>query len=243
MVRNMIAFVAAALVVCAACLPAAAGSSKIVVELFTSQGCSSCPPADKLLGELARRDDVLALSYHVDYWNYLGWRDPFSSAAATERQRSYRRTLGKRFVYTPQMVINGSDQAVGSGRGKVLRLIERARSMENLRISVDHPGKGRAEIRIGGISSHKGSAAVWLAFYDRRHVTEISRGENQGVKLVNSNVVRAFRRIGDWTGKPVKIDLSLKELGAEGRDSCAVIVQQNGNGPILGAVSFALPRG
>ncbi len=241
--RILITFVVAALAAGAAGLPAAAESSKIVVELFTSQGCSSCPPADKLLGELARRDDVLALSYHVDYWNYLGWSDPFSSAEATARQRSYRRTLGKRYVYTPQMVINGSAEALGSARGKVLRLIERARSMRGLDISVDHSGAGRAVIRIGGDSSQKGSAAVWLAFYDSRHVTEIRSGENGGVKLVNANVVRTFRRIGDWAGKPVKIDLSLKELGAEGRDRCAVMVQQNGNGQILGAVSFALPRG
>lgn len=241
--RILVAFVVAALAAGGMVSPAAAESSKIVVELFTSQGCSSCPPADKFLGDLAGRDDVLPLSYHVDYWNYIGWSDPFSSEEATERQRSYRRPLGKRYVYTPQMVINGSAEAVGSGRGKVLRLIERARRMHSLDISVDHRGDGRVTVRIGGGPRKEGPAAVWLAFYDKRHTTDIRRGENEGVKLINTNVVRVFKRIGNWAGTPVKIDLSLKELGAEGRDACAVIVQQNGNGPILGAVSFPLPRG
>ena len=165
--RILIALVAAALAAGGMVLPAAAQSSRIAVELFTSQGCSSCPPADAFLGDLARRDDVLPLSYHVDYWNYLGWSDPFSSAEATERQRSYRRVLGKRYVYTPQMVINGNAEAVGSGRGKVLRLIERARSMPSLDISVGHPGGGRTTVRIGGGPSRERPAAVWLAFYEK----------------------------------------------------------------------------
>ncbi len=223
--------------------PAAAGETRIVVELFTSQGCSSCPPADEFLGELARRDDVLALSFHVDYWNYLGWRDPFSSAVATERQRSYRRTLGKRYVYTPQMVVNGAGQAVGSNRSEVLGQIEAARSMRTVNISVSHAGGGRATVRIAGGPRQTPAAAVWLMFYDNRKVTEIRRGENDGVTLVNTNVVRVLKRVGSWSGKPMTIDLSLKDLGAEGRDTCALIVQQGGNGPILGAVSFPLPRG
>lgn len=221
---------------------AAAETSKVVVELFTSQGCSSCPPADKFLGELARRDDVLPLSFHVDYWNYLGWRDPFSSAEASERQRSYRRVLGRPYVYTPQMVINGSAETVGSGRSKVLQLIERAHSMPRLDISVDHTGAGRATVRIGGGSRQAAPATVWLVFYDRRHSTDIRRGENEGVTLVNTNVVRIFKRIGTWAGTPVKFDLSPDEFGARGRDACAVIVQRNGNGPILGAVTFPLPQ-
>ena len=243
MPRFLIAFVVATLAAVGSVSPVAADPAKIVVELFTSQGCSSCPPADKLLGELARRDDILALSFHVDYWNYLGWRDPFSSAEATDRQRNYRRPLGKRYVYTPQMVINGAAEAVGSSRATVLRLIEQARGMPTLDISVDHPGGDRAVVRIAGGPRPARPAAVWLMFYDRRHATEILRGENEGVTLVNTNVVRVLKRIGSWTGEALKIDLSLRRLGAAGRDGCAVIVQQDGNGPILGAVSFPLPRG
>lgn len=243
MPRFLIAFVAAMLAAAGSVLSVAAEPARTVVELFTSQGCSSCPPADKLLGELARRDDLLALSFHVDYWNYLGWRDPFSSAEATDRQRNYRRPLGKRYVYTPQMVINGAAEAVGSSRDTVLRLIEQARGMPTLDISVDHSGGDRASVRIADGPRQARPAAVWLMFYDRRHATEIRRGENEGVTLVNTNVVRVLKRIGSWTGTAVKIDLSLKQLGAAGRDACAVIVQQDGSGPILGAVSFPLPRG
>ncbi len=242
MQRFLIGLVAATLAAAGSVSPVAADPSRIVVELFTSQGCSSCPPADEFLGELARRDDLLALSFHVDYWNYLGWRDTFSSAEATDRQRSYRRPLGKRYVYTPQMVINGAAQAVGSGRDTVLRLIEQARGMRTLDISVDHVGGDRLSVRIANGPRQARPAAVWLVFYDWRHTTEISRGENEGVKLVNTNVVRVLKRIGSWTGKAVKIDLALKRLGAAGRDACAVIVQQDGNGPILGAVSFPLPH-
>src|SRR5437868_14761375 len=112
-----------------AAAPAVAGETTrpIVVELFTSQGCSSCPPADALLGELARRDDVLPLAFHVDYWDRLGWKDPFSSAAATARQRTYARQLDAANVYTPQMVVDGRIDVVGSYRDQVLRAIDRAR--------------------------------------------------------------------------------------------------------------------
>ena len=222
--------------------PAAAGSTRTVVELFTSQGCSSCPPADAFIAELAGRDDVLPLSFHVEYWNYLGWRDRFSNPEATARQRSYLRPLGMRYVYTPQIVVNGASHAVGSGRAEVLRLIEAARGGKSVDIAVDHSGGDSATLRIAAGARQTRPATVWLVFYDRRHVTEIRRGENEGARLVNTNVVRTFTRIGSWTGEPVKIALPLKRLGAEGRDACAVIVQQGGNGPILGAVSFPLPR-
>src|SRR5277367_5521376 len=103
---------------------AQAGETRpVVVELFTSQGCNSCPPADAYLGELAKRPDVLALSLHVDYWDYIGWRDPFAQHAFTLRQRDYSHALSERYVYTPQMVINGQLQGVGSQRGDIERLI------------------------------------------------------------------------------------------------------------------------
>src|ERR1700736_1842766 len=99
--------------------PAAAGERPIVVELFTSQGCSSCPPADALLAELAQRPDVIALGFHIDYWDDLGWKDPLSSPAATARQRDYARQFGRRQVYTPQLVVDGAEEAVGSDRAAV----------------------------------------------------------------------------------------------------------------------------
>jgi len=107
-------------------LPArAAEAPLVVVELFTSQGCSSCPPADSYLGELARRPDVLALAFHVDYWNYIGWTDPFASKLASQRQREYAKHLNLRYVYTPQMVVNGASEGVGSERGVISMLITR----------------------------------------------------------------------------------------------------------------------
>jgi hypothetical protein len=216
--------------------------ARTVVELFTSQGCSSCAPADAFLGELAKREDLIALSFHVDYWNYLGWRDPFSSPESTARQRAYGRSLGKRYVYTPQMVIGGVAQAVGSGRSEVLALIDKARLRNPLDIRITHPDADTATLHIGAGSKQRRPAAVWFAFYDDEHVTKIARGENRGRRLVNTNVVRSMKQVGVWRGDELEINLSLSILGAKGRDGCAVIVQEADSGPILGAVTFALPR-
>jgi hypothetical protein len=231
--------------------PAMAGSShkahsdKVVVELFTSQGCSSCPPADAFLHDLSQRDGVIALSFHVDYWNYLGWADPFSSPEATDRQRSYRAALGVRYVYTPQMVVGGADQAVGSNRDDVLSAIARrsASLASSVGISVTTPKPGEATIMVAAGPKPKRAAVVWAFLYDRAHTTEIARGENGGVRLVNSNVVRVIRRLGEWTGKRERIHVDLDKLGAAGHDACAIVVQEDGYGPILGAETFPLPKG
>jgi hypothetical protein len=223
--------------------PALAGGGRVVVELFTSQGCSSCPPADRLLGELAARDDVIALSFHVDYWNYLGWADPFSSAAATERQRAYRESLGLRYVYTPQMVIGGAREAVGSHRDEVLQAIEQARSEPRIPVEIAHPDADTAIVTIGEGPAPARPAAVWLFAFDRRHSTAIRRGENEGVTLTNSHVVRAARRIGTWSGQRTRIELPLAMMGIDGQDGCAVIVQPDGGGRIHGAAMFPLKKG
>jgi len=223
--------------------PAHADSGKVVVELFTSQGCSSCPPADRFLGELAQRDDVIALSFHVDYWNYLGWSDPYSSADSTARQRDYRRALGLRYVYTPQMVVGGVDQAVGSGRGKILDAIERRRGKAGLAIAISHPAPGEAVVTLGAGKVPARPVPVLLFAYDRAHTTEIRRGENEGVTLTNRNVVRAHRRIGTWDGTKKTIRLSIKKLGLGGRDGCAIIVQPEHGGEIYGAAAFPIPGG
>lgn len=220
--------------------PAMAGSDKVVVELYTSQGCSSCPPADALLGELAARDDVIALSFHVDYWNYLGWKDPFSSAAATNRQRNYRAKFGLRYIYTPQIVSGGTQQSVGSHRGKVLRGIERARATQSVNVDISHPDKKTAIVSVGAGNAPTGKATVWLFAYDREHKTDIRRGENSGVKLVNTNVVRVMRRIGEWNGKPLKIKLPIAMMGLEKQDGCAIVVQSDRGGQIYGAADFPL---
>jgi hypothetical protein len=220
--------------------PALAGSDKVVVELFTSQGCSSCPPADRLLGELAARDDVIALSFHVDYWNYLGWDDPFSSASSTNRQRAYRAAFGLRYVYTPQIVIGGAAQEVGSHRGKVLRAIERLRATQQVKVDISHPDKKTALVSVGAGAMPSGPATVWLFAYDKSHSTDIARGENSGVELVNTHVVRATRNIGEWTGKELKITLPIAMMGIDKQDGCAIVVQSKNGGVVYGAADFPL---
>lgn len=224
--------------------PVLAGpADKVVVELFTSQGCSSCPPADAFLRELATRDDVIALSFHVDYWNYLGWPDPFALPESTDRQRQYRAALGLRYVYTPQMVIGGTAQSVGSGREAVLKSIQDQRGRKVLKVTAKDGQPGMAVITVAAGPKPSQPAAIWAFLIDREHTTAIARGENGGIKLVNANVVRAIHRIGEWNGARKEIRLDLAKYGATGRDACAIIVQKSGFGAILGATIFPLPRG
>ena len=147
-------------------LPAfAGGGRKVVVELFTSQGCSSCPPADAYLAELAKRDDVIALSFHVDYWNYIGWKDPFSSPEAAARQRAYGRALQKRYVYTPQIVVDGRAEAVGSNRAVVSSLIKMAQAAQKIDIDVTRNADGSADIHLpGALPGGETRGELWIGF-------------------------------------------------------------------------------
>ena len=188
--------------------PARAAERPIVVELFTSEGCSSCPPADALLAELAARPGILALSFHVDYWDRLGWKDPFSSSSATARQQQYAKFLGIDGVYTPQIVIDGRWQAVGSDRGEVERALAAARrapASAQLVLSVDH---GRARVALGaGAEDARGS--VLLIGFDRRHVDKVERGENEGRSLSHVDVVRGFAEIGRLDGETRSIEATV----------------------------------
>lgn len=224
----------------AAALPPARAGGPTVVELFTSQGCSSCPPADALLAELAGRDDVLALSLHVDYWDYIGWKDPFAAAACTERQRDYARHFGLGYVYTPQMVVQGRHQMTGSDRAAVLAAIGREAAMPRMTVAIEGGAAAAAAIlpaRDGGES-----ATVWAATFDYEHTTRVERGENKGRTLSYANVVRELRRIGAWNGEAVRVALPMTDL-ATGSDAVAVLVQADAGGAILGAGVLALtPR-
>lgn len=219
---------------------AQAGETRpVVVELYTSQGCSSCPPADALLAELARDPGVLALSFHVDYWDYIGWKDPFAAAAYTQRQRDYAATLGLRYVYTPQMVIDGKHDVVGSNRSAVMKAIERARtSAPQVAVSLDSTEGGRAVLSAGAAPAE--AATVWLIAFDDGHDTEVARGENRGRALHNSNVVRELTELGRWSGEAETFALDFAKAKAEGRGGCAVIVQQGSGGPIIGAAVYDL---
>ena len=206
-----------------------------VVELFTSQGCSSCPPADAFLGELAKRDDVLALAFHVDYWDYIGWKDPFADPVHTSRQRDYSSKLGLRYVFTPQMVVQGASSATGSDQTAVLGLIGRDRGMDRLEVKMSRDASGLVTASLPAAPGAD-EADVWVAFYDRKHVTSIKRGENGGRTLSNFNVVRKLVRIGSWRGQAMDIPIRVMSEG----DACAVLVQSVRTGRILGAASQAL---
>ncbi len=216
-----------------------AAVAPVVVELFTSQGCSSCPPADALLNELAARPDVVALSLHVDYWDYIGWKDPYASPQYTARQKNYADSLNLRYVYTPQIVVDGRTNVVGSRRAEVIEAIEAAAKRDRPMGITFATGNGGTVIIPEGHAPDEG-ATVWLAVYDREHTTQIKRGENAGRSLVNANVVRSFERLGTWTGARLEIPLDLAGARARGRDGCAVIVQQGRAGPVLAAAAMNL---
>ena len=217
------------------------GPGLVVVELYTSQSCSSCPPADKFLGELAKRRDVLALSMHVDYWNALGWRDPWSSADVTARQQRYARSLATRYVSTPQAIIQGESYAVGSDRGAVSQLIEKSQRAGRARVQllVTMPAPGRLTVKLPDRKLAV-PATLWFVAFDDRHTARITGGENNGATVTYTNVVRALRPIATWTGKGRSFEIDISKDRAAGFGNCAVLVQAGGSGPVLGAVSLPL---
>ena len=220
---------------------AARADEPTVVELFTSQSCYSCPPAEAFLGELVEREDLVALEFHVDYWDDLvygssgQWKDIFSDAAYTERQRVYAGRIPGSQVYTPQIVVDGVAQTVGSRRGNVLRLIESARAAPKpARVAVQPGSAGGFTVTVE--QGPEGSdAEILLARYDVRHVTVIEAGENKGKTLTNHHVVREFRRLGEWKGEPWEV--SIADLHLAPNQGCAVIVQASDQGAILGAAA------
>jgi len=226
---------------------AASENSPVVVELFTSQGCSSCPPADALLGELAARPDIVALAFHVDYWDYIGWKDPHANPASTARQRSYAGALGLRMVYTPQMVVDGRTDVVGSARGEVTSAIEDAAQRPKLAVAIEPDGNGGHRVVIPAASGELAGreATIWLAVFDSAQETKVKRGENGGRTLKEYNIVREWRQIGSWNGDALTLPLDVApplDAGPDAdRNGCAVIVQEGPVGPVLGAAILSLP--
>jgi hypothetical protein len=217
--------------------------SPVVVELFTSQGCSSCPPADAYLGDLAKRDDILALGFHVDYWNYIGWTDPYSSKLATQRQQDYARAMNTNSVYTPQMVVNGVREGVGSDQAAIDGIIRAALAQHVSQpvLTVLRNGEGGLAVHVGsapgGIAAAAIPATLWLVAFDSEHETAVPRGENGGHVLKDYQVVRSWRNIGIWTGAPLDIAMPPNDLTA-GTGGMAVLLQTNGVGPIIAATIF-----
>jgi hypothetical protein len=185
---------------------AAEPARPVVAELFTSEGCSSCPPAEAVLSELARtRPDVLPLAFHITYWDRLGWPDPFAFAGATARQRSYAAMLGLDSLYTPQLVVDGVRDVVGSDRAAVWQALRGARAAAAAPVSLALTrADGGIAVAVGA-GPVGGQAALLLAGYDSSHRTAVAQGENAGRTLSESNVVRGLVQAGDWHGAAVTL--------------------------------------
>ena len=217
---------------CATALLAPLGSAgePTVVELFTSQGCSSCPPADAALAQLAGRDDVLALSFHVDYWDRLGWKDPFSSRAWTRRQHDYADRMGSDRVYTPQMVIDGTIDALGSRPASVAAGLERAAAgPEKLVIGAEHSDTGWV-LDIPAAAAPLEGVAL-LVGYRAAERTAVPRGENTGRTLHHVNVVDALTELSDWDGAALSLAVPAASVTS---DHAAVLLQDLATGRIVG---------
>ncbi len=221
---------AAAAAVIATAAPHRACARPVVLELFTSQGCSSCPPADALLLGLARtRADLLPLAFHVTYWNNLGWRDPFSLDAATARQRGYAGTLAAE-VYTPQLVVDGRAGVVGSDRDAVEAAIgdALAAAPADVAVSLRRDGAG-VVVEIGEAADGGRGGRVIVVGFDAEHATSVGRGENSGRRLVEANVVRGVQPLGEWDG-----GAAAWRAAAPAGEQLAVLVQ-SADGAIIGA--------
>jgi hypothetical protein len=202
-------------------------SSRVVLELFTSQGCSSCPPADALLGQFSRRAGVIALAWHVDYWNHLGWRDPFASRQATERQRAYAARLGAE-VFTPALVLNGAKLLVGSERNAIEAAIP---GMTGLSVATTLIRRSNTvEITIAPAT---GWARVQRIVYDPEHSTEVGSGENEGERLREYRIVRSVETLAEWDGSGRSFTTPLPEAG---RGLCVLV--QSADLRVIGAADL-----
>ncbi|MER8505031.1 DUF1223 domain-containing protein [Mesorhizobium sp. M0208] len=208
---------------------AAAGQTQTVVELFTSQGCSSCPPANANLIKVKDRPGVLALSFNVTYWDYLGWKDTFGKEEFTQRQVRYEPSLGRSGPFTPQVVVNGKADAVGARPGEIEQLISSGGRADGPSLSL---AGGMVSIGAGPVPG--GKADVWLVRYGKGVVeVPVARGENTGRTLPHANVVHSLTRLGSWTGDATALPLPATTGGL----STAVLVQVPGGGPILAAAT------
>jgi hypothetical protein len=205
--------VATALAFTSLTVPAVA-EPRAVIELFTSQGCSSCPAADKLLGELAQDPSLLTMSLAVDYWDYLGWKDTLALHGHTVRQRAYADARGDRAVYTPQVVINGVAHALGSDKAAIEKVIAETRSTASpLKVPVTVTvADGKVSVNVPASSGAAQSAEVWLCPITAKAPVMINRGENSGKTLTYNNVVRRWVKLGDWNGKAANFSISVADL-------------------------------
>lgn len=215
-------------------LSGSAMSAPVVVELFTSQGCSSCPPADALLGEIARKPNVIALAYHVDYWDRLGWKDPFAIPEAAERQRGYVRRLSRSGAFTPQAVVSGDTSLVGSNRAAMYQAV--AGDRDALEIALSKKG---ASLVIDLREGWREPMEVYAVSYLNRATTKVGGGENARRSLKEFNIVRSFERVGRWNGVPRQMKVPLASFPPDATN-VAVLLQRPNQGAVAGAATLAL---
>ncbi|MCE8514942.1 DUF1223 domain-containing protein [Ruegeria pomeroyi] len=211
---------------------AARAEGPVVVELYTSQGCSSCPPADAIMHRLARRDDVIGLALHVDYWDYIGWADEYADPAHTLRQQAYARVGGRSMIYTPQMIVQGVEDVVGAREDQVLALIEAHKARPApMGLAASRVGDDITITLTPGAGAQAGFYAVQLVRYTPLRHASIQRGELAGHELDYANVVDSWQVVGQWDGQSEK----RLSVTTEGELPAVVLVQQAGPGPILAA--------
>ncbi len=239
-ISPLVAFLVAALAVAPVEAAEIRSNPKAVVELFTSQGCSSCPKADAKFAELGARQDVIALAWHVDYWDYIGWPDTFGTAENSERQRAYAESWDSSRIYTPQLIVNGRKGVVGSRDKEV----DAALGEAALALTVQLELKGDMLKVSVGPQTGGGSAMVWLVTYKDKAAVTIERGENAGKTIDYTQIVTGKQLLGVWEGaEGTMLKLPLSELSANGSNGAVILVQSDKAGlpgPILGAASILL---
>lgn len=222
-------------------------SQLVVLELFTSQGCNSCPPADALMKDWQQQPGVLPLSLHVDYWDYLGWKDTLSRKGHGIRQQDYARNSGKREVYTPQVVVDGQYAVVGSDREAVAFAIDKARRRQHVTMKAERNKAGQWQVQVPSIDKAvaekgwAGEAKLLLCRFDLQHDVSIERGENHGRTLNYLNVARSWTELGRWQGKDATYEVSNMADIDWSRQGAVVLLQavnSQGVGPIIGAVDL-----
>ena len=217
----------------------ASAEPRAVIELFTSQGCSSCPPADKLAGDLARDPSLVVMSLPIDYWDYLGWKDTLATTGHTDRQLAYSKSRGDREVYTPQVVVNGVAHVLGSDKAAIDSAIAKTRKqpgMLSLPITLSVAGDQITITMPAAKDAMKGE--IWLCPISKTVPVTIGRGENSGNTITYYNVVRRWVKLGDWTGAARTFKVPLSDVTAAGGDAFAVVVQAGSKeapGSMLGA--------
>ena len=222
------------------CTLAGAAEPRALIELFTSQGCSSCPAADKLLGELAADPSLVAISVPIDYWDYLGWKDTLASPAHSARQRAYARVRGDRQVYTPQVVVNGSTHVLGSDHAAIERAIvqtDRNAAIMSLPVLMS-VGGSKLNVMVEPSGRDHFGGEVWLCPLAKSVPVQIGRGENRGRTVTYHNVVRRWIKLGDWTGAESTWSVPISDIETDEIDAAVVMVQQGTHdrpGIILGA--------